>query len=179
MKHIAPIVLLLLLCSCGKTAGKLLVRDRTEQSLTLALEAGERVTFWTNSSFAYEDHMDVYMTVQVMKNDSVYKSFQYNPLHTNPTYLSSKEQWYKYRERNPEWIRPKDRLWEYEYMDGKFIKHYGTKVKRKGKNTPVLDITETGFYTFKAKLTVYTEHPFEIHRADLVLRRETCSRIGL
>lgn len=169
--RVAPIALLLLLSSCGNLAGKLLVRDRTQQSLTLALEEGERVTFWTNLSIAYEDRMDVYMTVQVMKDGSVYKSFQYDPLHTDPTYLSSKEQWYKYRERNPEWIPPKERVWEDEYMDGKYIKHYGTKVKRKGKNTPVLDIPETGFYTFKAKLTVDTERPFEIHRADLVLRK--------
>lgn len=170
MKKIVPIIILtIILNSCGKAISKITIEDRNEHVQTIRLNEGDKIKFWTKIKY---------------KDEKLYKSFNYSPLHTNPRYLSSDERWIISRKRNPEYEKPPGLFfnllkfkWEKrederdDYQKEKFIYKYGVKINVKGKNPPVFIAPETGNYTFKAKLNTSSENKSIIKRAEIILRK--------
>jgi hypothetical protein len=185
MKKIVPIIILtIILNSCGKAISKITIEDRNEHVQTIRLNEGDKIKFWTKIKYKYENAIDIKYSVDIYKDEKLYKSFNYSPLHTNPRYLSSDERWIISRERNPEYEKPPGLFfnllkfkWEKrederdDYQKEKFIYKYGVKINVKGKNTPIFIAPETGNYTFKAKLNTSSENKSIIKRAEIILRK--------
>ena len=180
--YIKIIILALVLNSCGKAISNIAVEDRLEHTETLKLNKGDKIKFWTKIKYRYENAIEIGYTVKIYKNGKFYTQFNYNPLSTNPRYLSSDERWIISKKRNPDWIRHNENRFtifgwkknEDEREDHQKQKHiikYGIKKNVKGKNNPIFTVKEDGVYTFKAKLNIDTENSFEIIKAKIILRK--------
>jgi hypothetical protein len=180
--YIKIIILVLVLNSCGKPIINIAIEDRMEHAKTLKLYKGDKISFWTKLKYKYENAMEIGYSVKIYKNGIFYTQYNYNPLSTNPRYLSSDERWIISKKRNPDWIRyNENRLtlfgWvknEDEREDHQKQKHivkYGIKKNVKGKNNPIFNVEEDGVYTFKAKLNIDTENSFKIIKAKIILRK--------
>lgn len=177
------LICFLMLNSCGSVASKISIKDLKEHHTTLQLQKGDEINFWTQLNYKYENAVNINYSVVIFKNGTAYKSFFYNPLTTNPKYLSSDERWIISKEKNPDWIRyNENRLtvfgWkknEDEREDHQKQKHiitYGIKKNVKGKNKPVFTVIEDGEYTFKTKLHIDSENNYKIKKATIILRKQ-------
>ena len=180
--YIKIIILALVLNSCGKAISTITVEDRLEHTETLKLNKGDKIKFWTKIKYRYENALEIGYAVKIYKNGEFYTQYNYNPLSTNPTYLSSTAMWIISKKRNPDWIRYHEKRltifgWvknEDEREDHQKQKHiikYGIKKNAKGKNNPIFTVKEDGVYTFKAKLNINTTNSFEIIKAEIILRK--------
>lgn len=175
-------MLILVLSSCGKAISTIAIADNTETTETLELHKGDRIYFWTILKYRYENAMEIGYSVKIYRNDEFYTQYNYNPLSTNPRYLSSDERWIISKKKNPDWIRHhENRLTVFgwrknedereDHQKQKHITKYGIKKSVKGKNKPVFIVKEDGVYTFKAKLNIYTENSYQVKKAEIVLRK--------
>lgn len=180
--YIKIIILVVILNSCGKLISIIAIEDRMEHVETLKLYKGDKIRFWTKIKYKYENAIEIGYSVKIYKNGIFYTEYNYNPLSTNPRYLSSDERWIISKKRNPDWVRyNENRLtifgWvknEDERADHQKQKHiikYGIKKNVKGKNNPIFNVKEDGVYTFKAKLNIDTENSFKIIKAKIILRK--------
>jgi hypothetical protein len=181
-KYIKIIILALVLNCCGKPIGNIAIEDRMEHTETLKLNKGDKIKFWTKIKYRYEHAMEIGYSVKIYKNDEFYTQYNYNPLSTNPRYLSSDERWIVSKKRNPDWIRHNENRftifgWKKnedereDHQKQKYIIKYGIKKSVKGKNNPIFTVKEDGVYTFKAKLNINSENSFKIIRAEIILRK--------
>ncbi|ARV08238.1 hypothetical protein BTO05_00765 [Winogradskyella sp. PC-19] len=180
--YIKIIILALVLNSCGKAISNIAVEDRLEHSETLKLYKGDKIKFWTKIKYRYENALELGYSVIIYKNGEFYKQYNYNPLSTNPRYLSSDERWIISKKKNPDWKRynenrftifgwKKNKDEREDHQKQKYIIKYGIKKNVKGKNNPVFTVKEDGEYTFAAKLNIDTENSFKIIKAKIILRK--------
>lgn len=179
---IKTIILALVLNSCGKPIINIAIEDRVEHAETLKLYKGDKIKFWTKIKYRYENALEIGYSVRIYKDGEFYTQYNYNPLSTNPKYLSSTAMWIISKKRNPDWIRYHEKRltifgWvknedeREDYQKQKHIIKYGIKKNVKGKNKPIFNVKEDGVYTFKAKLNINSENSFKIIKANIILRK--------
>jgi hypothetical protein len=177
------IILTLVLNSCGKSIASISLKDKRQHSKTLKLKRGDKVRFWSKIKYKTEiEPNKLSYSVKIYRNRQLYEEYHYNPLHTNPRYLSSTEKWVISKKKNPDWIRyNENRLTIFgwvknedereDFQKQKHIIKYGIKKNVKGKNLPVFHVKHDDTYTFKAKLNIEAENSFMIKKAELILRK--------